>query len=293
MHLKHTLKRILLFGCVLFVAVAIFCAVAIQNIVTEWSPFLEQRMRTRQQANSIRILARNQKGGEEWVASLVGGKIDARKNLTLAEVNPLLLSAIVELEDPRFLEHGGFDVIGIARAMIKNIMSFSYREGASTLTQQLVKNLFLTQEKTLSRKAKEIVISVLIEKQFQKEEILEAYVNEIFMGQIGYGDILGLQRAAEFYFGKDQEELNVAESALMAAMVAGSAFYSPFKHPDRTISRRSKVLSILLRTERITQDEYDEAMNSPLPKAPHPSFRSKASYAVEEIRNALIARDGE
>ncbi|MEZ4814881.1 MAG: transglycosylase domain-containing protein [Bdellovibrionota bacterium] len=283
----------MLLTCAVLVSLAALIALKVQNIVTEWSPILEQRIRSRHQANSIRILARSRKGAEEWMASIVGGKLDSRKNLTLAEVNPLLLSAIVTLEDPRFLEHGGFDVIGIARAVVKNVLSMSYKEGASTLTQQLVKNLFLTQEKTLSRKGKELVLSTLVEKKFQKEEILEAYINEIFMGQIGYGDILGLQKAAEFYFGKDQSELSVAESALLAAMVAGSAFYSPFKHSERTIARRSKVLKTMLDSEKITQEEYDEAMNSPLPKEPHPSFRSKASYAVEEIRDELMKRDGE
>lgn len=287
------IKRLILILCILFVSVSALLFAGVQNIVTEWSPILDQKIRSRHQANSIRILARNKKGEEEWMASIVGGRLDSRKNLTLAEVNPLLLNAIVELEDPRFLEHGGFDLFGIARATVKNIMSLRYKEGASTLTQQLVKNLFLTQEKTLSRKAKEIVISTLVEKRFNKEEILEAYINEIFMGQIGYGDILGLQKAAEFYFGKDQSELDVAESALLAAMVAGSAFYSPFKHPERTIARRSKVLKIMLDSEKITQEEYDEAMNASLPKEPHPSFRSKASYAVEEIRNELVKRDGE
>ncbi len=284
------LRRIILISCALFVSVAALLAVGVQNIVTEWSPILDQRIRSRHQANSIRVHSRNRDGSEEWMASIVGGKLDSRKNLTLAEVNPLLLHAIVELEDPRFLEHGGFDVLGIARATLKNIMSMSYREGASTLTQQLVKNLFLTQEKTLSRKAKELVISTLVEKQFKKEEILEAYINEIFMGQVGYGDILGIQKASEFYFGKDQSELSVAESALMAAMVAGSAYYSPFKHPDRTIARRTRVLNTLLASEKITQEEYDEAMNTSLPKEPHPSFRSKASYAVEEIRNELVEK---
>lgn len=287
------LRRLILITCAFFVSVALILTTLIQNIVTEWSPILDQRIRSRHQANSIRILARNREGAEEWMASIVGGKLDSRKNLTLAEVNPLLLNAIVELEDPRFLEHGGFDVQGIVRAAIKNVLSLSYKEGASTLTQQLVKNLFLTQEKTLSRKAKELVISTLVEKQFKKEEILEAYINEIFMGQVGYGDILGLQKAAEFYFGKDQSELSVAESALLAAMVAGSAFYSPFKHPERTIARRSRVLKTLLDSEKIEQEEYDEAMNASLPKEPHPSFRSKASYAIEEIRDELVAQRGE
>lgn len=287
------LRRIIIITCAFFVSVALIMTTVIQIIVAEWSPILDQRIRSRHQANSIRILARSREGSEEWMASIVGGKLDSRKNLTLAEVNPLLLNAIVELEDPRFLEHGGFDVLGIARATFKNIISLSYKEGASTLTQQLVKNLFLTQEKTLTRKVKELVISTLVEKQFKKEEILEAYINEIFMGQIGYGDILGLQKAAEFYFGKDQSELSVAESALLAAMVAGSAYYSPFKHPDRTIARRSRVLKTLLESEKIEQEEYDEAMNASLPKEPHPSFRSKASYAVEEIRNELVAQRGE
>ena len=275
------------------VATMIFLYVAVDNVVSEWGPLLDQRIRSRQQTNAIRILARDHNNQEQWLGSIVGGSLEVRKNLTLPEVNPLLLQAIVSLEDPRFLSHGGFDIIGIARATVKNIINLGYKEGASTLTQQLVKNLFLTQEKTLTRKFKEIILSTLVERRFQKEEILEAYLNEIFLGQAGYSDILGVQRATEFYFGKDQNDLDVSEIALIAAMVAGSGYYSPFKYPERTLLRRNKVLKILADGEKITPEEFREALSTPLPKEPHPSFRSKASYAIEEIRDLLIARDGE
>lgn len=287
------LRQLLVAFIALFIAVSALIWVSVQQITEEWSPLLESRIRSRQQSASIRVMARNHKGEKEWVASIVDGRFETRKNLTLPEVNPLLLHAIVELEDSRFLEHGGFDFRGIARAALIDVLTLSRREGASTITQQLVKNLFLTHEKTFTRKFKEFVLSILLERRFQKDEILEAYINEVFLGQVEYPDVLGLARASEYYFGKNQSELDAAEAALLAAMVAGSGYYSPFKHPDRALARRAKVLRILLDSQQITQEEYDVAIQTPLPKEARPSFSSRASYAVEEIRNELIQRDGE
>jgi penicillin-binding protein 1B len=293
MHNSRGLGSVLILFCALLVIIPFSIFMSIKNVTYEWSPLLDQRIRSRQQISTIRVLAKNQKGEDEWISSIVGGHAEVRKNIPLAEVNPILLEAIVSLEDPRFLSHGGFDVWGIARAAFKNIINLRYKEGASTITQQLVKNLFLTQEKTLSRKFKEIILSILVEQRFQKEEILEAYLNEVFMGQIQYPDILGVQKASEFYFGKDQSQLEVHEVALISALVAGSAFYSPFKHPDRALARRNKVLNILMNAEKITQEEFENALKLPLPKEPHTSFRSKASYAIDEIRDSLIKKDGE
>ncbi len=293
MHNRRGLGSVLILFSALLVILPFSVFMSIKNVTDEWSPLLEQRIRSRQQISTIRFLAKNQKGEDEWISSIVSGHAEVRKNVPLAEVNPMLLEAIVSLEDPRFLSHGGFDVWGIARAAFKNLMNLRYKEGASTLTQQLVKNLFLTQEKTLTRKFKEIILSILVENRFQKEEILEAYLNEVFMGQIQHPDILGIQKASEFYFGKDQSQLEVHEVALISALVAGSAFYSPFKHPDRALARRNKVLNILLNSEKITQEEFESALKLPLPKEPHTSFRSKASYAIDEIRDSLIKKDGE
>jgi penicillin-binding protein 1B len=293
MHNRRGLGSILMLFSALLLILPFSIFMSIKNVTDEWSPLLEQRIRSRQQISTIRVLAKNQKGEDEWISSIVGGHAEVRKNIPLAEVNPMLLEAIVSLEDPRFLSHGGFDVWGIARAAFKNLINLRYKEGASTITQQLVKNLFLTQEKTLSRKFKEIILSILVENRFQKEEILEAYLNEVFMGQIQHPDILGIQKASEFYFGKDQGQLEVHEVALITAMVAGSAFYSPFKHPDRALARRNKVLNILMNAEKITEEEFETALKLPLPKEPHTSFRSKASYAIDEIRDSLIKKDGE
>jgi membrane peptidoglycan carboxypeptidase len=198
MHNRRGLGSVLILFCALIVIIPFSIFVSIKNITEEWSPLLEQRIRSRQQVSTIRVLAKNQNGEDEWISSIVGGHAEVRKNIPLAEVNPMLLEAIVSLEDPRFLSHGGFDVLGIARAAFKNLINLRYKEGASTLTQQLVKNLFLTQEKTLMRKFKEIVLSILVEKRFQKEEILEAYLNEVFMGQVEYPDVLGIQRPRNF-----------------------------------------------------------------------------------------------
>src|SRR6185295_4920583 len=152
-----------------------------------------------------------------------------------------LVDALIAIEDRKYFTHAGFDPRAIARAAY-SLVSGKGIQGGSTLTQQLVKNFFLTRERTLSRKLTELVMAVLLELHFDKQEILETYLNEIYLGQDRDRAIHGIGLASLFYFGKTVDHLTLAESALLVGMVKGPTFYDPFRNPQRALERRNLVL---------------------------------------------------
>src|SRR5207248_2670096 len=159
----------------------------------------------------------------------------------LSEVPKPLVQALIANEDRNYYSHHGFDLRGIARAAC-SFLRFKGLQGGSTLTQQLVKNFFLTPERTLSRKVTELFMAVLLEMHYDKDEILETYLNEIYLGQDRDRAIHGVGLASLYYFGKTVEHLTLAESALLVAMVKGPAVYDPYRHPERALERRNVVL---------------------------------------------------
>ncbi len=161
------------------------------------------------------------------------------------EVPPLLRAAIKTVEDRRFDEHHGVDVRSILRAVWANLRAGRVTQGGSTLTQQLVKNYFLTDEQTLGRKLKEAVMALRLEARFSKEEILVAYVNEVYLGQDGERAVHGFGLGSQYYFGKPIDELDSAELALLVGLVKGPSYYDPRRHPDRAAARRNVVLKQL------------------------------------------------
>ncbi|MBS1985716.1 MAG: transglycosylase domain-containing protein [Bdellovibrionales bacterium] len=261
----------------------------IWKIDTTWSPLIEPRLRERQQIGSIRILAKTREGKEQWVGSLTSGRTEERQPLKLSEIPPQLTQAIVNLEDPRFMEHGGFDILGILRAAAANIVRMRYTQGGSTITQQLVKNVFLSNERTLHRKFTELVLAALVEKRFTKDEILEAYMNEVYLGQINNIEIHGVGRAAEYYFGKKLNELETHEVALLAAMIAGPGYYSPWRHMERTRARRDRVLRSLAEAKLILPQELEAAMKKDLPKNPNFVATTRSGYLMDAVREDIVA----
>ena len=275
------------------ISVLIGVGVWIWHIDSTWSPIIEPRIKERQQVGSIRVMAQDLKGQPKWIGSLTAGRMEERQPLKLSEVPPQMVQSIVVLEDPRFLQHGGFDVLGIVRAAGKNLVSMRYGQGGSTITQQLVKNVFLTSKKTLRRKFTELVLSAMIENRFSKDEILEAYMNEVYLGQLGAIEIHGVGRAAEYYFGKKVDQLEIHEMALLAAMIAGPGVYSPWKAPDKTRARRDRVLRSLFEAKLILPEEYESALKKPLP--PHSTFiaPTRAAYLMDALRENLLQERGE
>ena len=191
-----------------------------------------------------------------------------------------LPAAFVAVEDKRFFEHGGLDVLRIGKAALKNIMSFSAREGASTISQQLIKNTHLTHEKTLVRKLKEWKLTLQLEKRYTKEQILELYLNSIYFGHSAFG----VDSAARYYFGKDPSELVPAESALLSALVRSPNRYSPFRDEKACKKRRDFVLSLMQQEGYLSAAEAEEAKKTPLPESPHETkISAYAALVFEEL----------
>lgn len=173
--------------------------------------------------------------------------------------------AFVHTEDKRFYKHNGFDKKRIVKAIFQNVKTRSFKEGASTISQQLIKNTHLSQEKTISRKLKECKLTMALESKYSKQEILEKYLNSIYFGH----NCFGIQCASAFYFGKLPEELTIADSAILAGLVKSPNNYSPFKHPEQCQKRKELVLSLMFANGSINEKERAEAMNTPLPIPNH------------------------
>ncbi len=182
----------------------------------------------------------------------------------LDELPPTLLNALQAVEDRDFQHHIGIDFRGIARALLANLKAGGVVQGGSTLTQQLVKNFYLSSERTLSRKLKEALMALLLEFHYSKDEILEAYANEIYLGQAGSRAIHGFGLASEFYFNKPVSELTLAQSALLVAILRGPAYYDPRRHPERAMDRRDQVINTLLKDGLVSPRQARQAINSPV-----------------------------
>lgn len=191
-----------------------------------------------------------------------------------------LPEAFIAVEDKRFYEHHGLDILRIGKAALKNIATFSFREGASTISQQLIKNTHLTHEKKLSRKFKEWKLTLALEKKYSKEQIMELYLNSIYFGHSAFG----VERAASYYFAKHVSELEPAESALLAALVRSPNRYSPFRDKEACKARRDFVLSLMEEQGFLSAEEAASAKGTPLPLSPHENKTvSYVSLVFEEL----------
>lgn len=210
--------------------------------------------------------------------------------VTYDEIPRHLVEALIATEDSRFYEHPGIDPIGITRAAIVVAMSGSAKQGASTITQQLARNFFLSNEKKIMRKIKEIFIAIHIEQLLSKEEIMELYVNKIFLGHRSYG----FGAAARVYFGKDLPDLTLSEIATLAGMPKAPSTMNPIYSIERATNRRNVVLRRMLNEKYITQAEFDEASNEQLVSKYHGAeIELSAPYVAEVARAWMVERYGE
>jgi len=216
--------------------------------------------------------------------------VEDRRVLRLDEFPPLLVRSVLAIEDRRFFEHYGVDVRSLARAVAVNAVSGEVRQGGSTLTQQLMKNFFLTDERTASRKLREAAMALVAERRFSKGEILENYLNEIWLGQSGARAIHGMGEAARFYFGRDVGDLSLAQTATLAGIIRAPSFYSPHRHPERAQSRRDLVLAELFEQGDIDQAQYESALNEPMQTASPDSGGLRAPYFVDYVARELGKR---
>ncbi|ENR5393912.1 TPA: peptidoglycan glycosyltransferase/peptidoglycan DD-transpeptidase MrcA [Providencia rettgeri] len=210
--------------------------------------------------------------------------------LPLAEIPPLMIKAFIATEDSRFYDHHGIDPIGIFRAVTVMASSGHASQGASTITQQLARNFYLSPEKTLMRKVKEAFLAIRIEQLFTKDEIMELYLNKIYLGNRAYG----VGAAAYVYFGKTVDELTLSEIAMIAGLPKAPSTFNPLYSYDRAVSRRNVVLSRMFEEKYITQDQYEQAKNEKIVASYHaPKIDFSAPYLAEMARQTLFDKYGE
>lgn len=184
----------------------------------------------------------------------------SREPVKLSQISPLLIEATLAVEDRKFYEHSGFDLKGMARAVLVNLEEGNRSQGASTLTQQLARNLYLSHEKTWTRKAKEAVYTMQLEMKYSKDEILNMYLNNIYYGHGAYG----IEAASRMYFGKSAADLDLAESTMLAGIPKGPTYYSPYNHMDNAKKRQRIILTVMANLGNITQEEAGQAVQENL-----------------------------
>lgn len=210
--------------------------------------------------------------------------------LTLNQIPPVMVKAFIATEDSRFYEHHGVDPVGIFRAASVALFSGHASQGASTITQQLARNFFLSPERTLMRKIKEAFLAVRIEQMLNKDEILELYLNKIYLGYRAYG----VGAAAQVYFGKTVDQLTLSEIAVIAGLPKAPSTFNPLYSMDRSTARRNVVLSRMLSEGYISQSQYDEARSQPIDASYHtPEIAFSAPYLSELVRQDMVARYGD
>ncbi|MBZ0105947.1 MAG: transglycosylase domain-containing protein, partial [Sulfuricella denitrificans] len=193
--------------------------------------------------------------------SLIGEFGEERRALVKIEDVPTTMRhAILAAEDDRFYQHGGVDYMGVARAAIANLTAGGAREGASTITMQVARNFFLSSEKTLTRKVSEVMLAMKIEHKLSKDQILELYINQIYLGQRSYG----FAAASQLYFGKPLSQLNIAESAMLAGLPKAPSRYNPVVNPKRAKIRQQYVLKRMFSLRYIKEGEYQTALKQTL-----------------------------
>jgi len=223
----------------------------------------------------------------ELITSIYNNEMEDRLPITLASVPASLVDAIIATEDKNFYHHEGISIRGTIGALLTDIKSKTWTHGGSTLTQQLVKNLYLNPERTWRRKAIEALMAILLETRYSKNEILEAYLNEIYLGQNGAVQIIGVEQASQVYFGKHVTYLTLPESATLAGMIRSPNVLSPLKYPERAKPRRDVVLKLMLDQGKLTQQEYDKAVASPMTTARFPKTSRSAPFFVDLVLKQL------
>jgi len=222
------------------------------------------------------------------IASIYPLQKDDRTLVNIAEVPPLLLTGLQAVEDRNFKHHPGIDLRGIGRAALANLKAGKAVQGGSTLTQQLVKNYFLSSDRTVVRKFNEAIMALLLEFHYGKAEIFEAYLNEVFLGQQGAYAVHGFERASQFYFDQPLERLEPQQIALLIGLVKGPSYYNPRRHPQRATERRNQVLAAFAETGLLTDTEARTAAATDLGVTRKPRSRgSRYPAFVDLVRRQL------
>lgn len=226
----------------------------------------------------------------EVIAGLFDDSWEGRRLVRLSDVPRSLVDAILATEDARFYQHWGIDVRALARALWTDLKQGEWVQGGSTITQQLVKNFYLSHERTLYRKVVEAIMAIMLEARYEKDDILEAYLNEIYLGQRGDMGVHGVGEASVLYFGKEVERLTLSESALLAGMIRSPRGNNPQSSTVRAQAARDHVLRRMATLQMIDGDEAEAAMMEPVPSRPKAREAVRAPYFADLVRDELERR---
>ncbi len=223
----------------------------------------------------------------ELITNLFDKKREKRRIVHFNDIPPVMVNAVLAAEDKHFFQHSGFDPVGILRAMLVDLRERRESQGASTLTNQLARTLFLGQERGWKRKLQEILITLHLEQELTKQQIFEYYADSIDVGHQGSFGIRGFAQAAQVYLGKDLSQVTIADAALLAGLVQAPMSRNPFRHPDRARARRNVVLKAMYEDGFITQKQYEAAAASPLNVTREEAESSDAPYFVDLVNDTL------
>lgn len=223
----------------------------------------------------------------ELLSLVFGRQQEERMVITLADAPKVLINAVLAAEDARFFRHGGIDPLAVLRAAFTNVKSGRIVQGGSTITQQTVKNLYFTQERTWWRKIREALMSVILDSRYSKDRILEVYLNAVYLGQRGSVSICGVQAASRYFFGRNVSDLSLAEAATLAGLIRNPGGYNPFTHPDRAVERRNVVLDAMLEEGLADKAAVARAKVEPLRVASGGAGYAQAPYVVDFVRAQL------
>lgn len=281
---KGLWKRLFFILCALFIITGIAGAISVFAIISQ-APEIDQEKIVLSQG--AQIFDEN----DEFVSQLES--VENRINVKIQDVPQIVQDAFISVEDVRFREHFGIDIRRMFGALRANIVEGFGAEGASTITQQLVKNLFLNDEKKLTRKIQEQYLAIKLEQQYSKDQILEMYLNQIYLGSGGYG----IEHASQTYFSKSIDELTLADAALLAAIPRRPSYYDPTKNPEAAESRRNLVLDLMVENGKISKEEAEEAKAVPIENQivlskrdsyPYEAFYDQVLAELEEIEGITI-----
>ena len=219
----------------------------------------------------------------ELLSGVRGESRQVREWIPLAQIPPLIIETVLTIEDRRFYSHFGIDPIAVGRAIWTNFTRGGVVQGGSTITQQLAKNLFYSPQRTMGRKFKEALAALVLEVKYTKQNILESYLNEIYLGQAGFVSIYGMSEAAHRYFGKTLEQLTVDEVAMVAGLIKGPNSYAPTKHPELAKQRRDVVLRRLKEIGLLTEEAWNRAVKEPVRVTPPEDVLTDAPYFVDAV----------
>ena len=225
------------------------------------------------------------------IATLYGTGEEERRLVRMKEVPELLITGLQAVEDRNFKNHHGIDPWGVARAIWVNLREAGFEQGASTLTQQMVRGLFLSNTKTVSRKIREALYALIIEARFDKARILESYLNQVYLGQQGNQSIHGVAAGADFWIGRDLSTLHTQDIALLIGLIQGPGYWDPRRFPERALHRRAVVLDVFVETGLITPEQARQAKLTPLGVSAKPGVARNRTPAFLDLVRRQLARD--